>query len=324
MASPNLDEITTTTLRNRSAKLADNVSENNVLLKRLKEKGKQKLVSGGRDIVQELEYAENATFTRYAGYEPLNISPSDVFSAAAFDWKQAAVAVSISGLEQLKNSGKEALIDLLESRIQNAERTMMNNIAADCYSDGTATSSKQIGGLQHLVADDPTTGTVGGINRATYTFWRNIVFDASSDGGAAASSSNIQSYMNRLWVQLQRGADRPDLIVADNVYWRYYLESLQAIQRITEVSKGAQVGFMSLKYMDADVVLDGGYGGACPASHMYFLNTNYIYFKTHRDRNFVPLNPDRFSSNQDAMVKLSAWAGNMTLSNAFLQGVLKA
>jgi hypothetical protein len=56
--------------------------------------------------------------------------------------------------------------------------------------------------------------------------------------------------------------------------------------------------------------------------HFYFLNTNYIYLRPHRDRNMVPLDPDRFSVNQDAMVKLVGWAGNMCLSNAFLQGVM--
>lgn len=322
MASPNLSEIVTTTLRNRSGKLADNVSKNNAVLLRLKQKGNVKSASGGRTIVQELEYAENATFLYYSGYETLNISPSDVFSAAEFDWKQAAVAVTISGLEELQNSGKEQVIDLLEARVKNAERTMMNNIATGIYSDGTGTGGKQIGGLQLLVADAPTTGTVGGINRATYSFWRNVVFDATTDGGAATTSANIQSFMNRTYVQLVRGTDRPDLILADNIYWRLYLESLQAIQRITD-DRMAQAGFMSLKYMDADVVLDGGYGGAAPASHMYFLNTNYIFYRPHSRRDMVPLNPDRHSTNQDAVVKLIGWAGNMTMSNAFLQGVYK-
>lgn len=322
MASPNLSEIVTTTLRNRSGKLADNVSDNNALLMRVKKRGNSKPVDGGRTIVQELEYAENSTFKRYSGYETLNIAPSDVFTAAEFDWKQAAVAVSISGLEQLQNSGKEKVIDLLESRIKNAERTMMNNLSADVYSDGTADGGKQIGGLQLLVADSPSTGTVGGINRATWSFWRNVAFDATTDGGAAATAANIQSYMNRVWLQLVRGTDRPDLIVADNNYYRLYWESLQAIQRITSDDM-AKAGFSSLKFMDADVVFDGGYGGNAPENHMYFLNTDYIHFRPHKDRNMVPLDPDRFSVNQDAMVKLTAWAGNMTLSNAFLQGVLK-
>lgn len=321
MASPNLSEIITTTLRNRSGKLVNNVSKNNAILNRLTKRGNVKPVSGGRTIVQELEYAENSTYKRYSGYEQLNIQPSDVFTAAEFDWKQGAVAVSISGLEQLQNSGSERVIDLLESRVKNAERTMQNNMSADFYSDGTADGGKQIGGLQSLVADTPT-NTVGGINRSTWTFWKNYSFDATTDGTAAATSSNIQSYMNRVWLAITRGTDRPDLIIADNTYYRLYWESLQAIQRVTSTDM-AEAGFSSLKFMDADVVFDGGYGGNAPSNHMYFLNTNYIFWRPHKDRNMVPLDPDRFSVNQDAMVKLIAFAGNMTISNSFLQGVLK-
>ena len=110
MASPNLSEIITTTLRNRSGKLADQVTRNNALLDRMRQKGKVKSVSGGRTIVQELEYAQNGTGQWYSGYEALNINPSDVFTAAEFNWRQAAVAVSISGLEMLQNSGKERVI----------------------------------------------------------------------------------------------------------------------------------------------------------------------------------------------------------------------
>lgn len=317
MASPNLSEIVTTTLRSRTKKLADNVTKNNAILFRLSEKGRIKPVSGGRTILQELEYAENGTYKRYSGYEILNIAPSDVMTSAEFDWKQAAVAVSISGLEQIQNSGPEALIDLLEARISNAEKTMANNIAADMYSNGTADSGKQIGGLQLLVADDPTSGLVGGINRALWSFWQN----AYDDAGTAITSTNIQGLMNAMYVQLVRQRDKPDLILTDNNLYIAYLESLQTIQRITNEKMG-QAGFTNLKYMGSDVVLDGGQGGACPQDHMYFLNTDYLFYRPHRDRNMVPLDPDRFSTNQDAMVKLIGWAGNMTVSNASLQGVL--
>lgn len=323
--SSTMTEIVTTTLRNRTGKLADNVSKNNAMLMRMKKKGKVKPVSGGRTIVQELEYAENGTFKRYSGYETLNIAPSDVFTGAEFNYAQAACAISISGLEMLQNSGEAAIIDLLESRIQNAEKTLVNNIALDAYSDGTADGGRQIGGLQLLISATPATGTVGGIDASTTIgqFWRNIAFSSATDGGAPATSANIQSYMNRVYVQLVRGSDKPDLIVADNNYWRLYLESLQAIQRITSTEM-AEAGFDSLKYMNSDVVLDGGYGGGAPANTMYFLNTDYIYFRPHTDRNFVPLGDDRFSVNQDAMVKLIGFAGNMTVSNRRLQGVLKA
>ncbi len=344
MASPNTNwgEIATTTLYKRSRKLADNVTKNNALLRRLSERGKVKTVDGGIAIVQELEYSENGTYKRYSGYDILNITPSDVFTAAQFSFAQAAVAVSISGLEELQNSGAERMINLLEARIGNAERTFENNLSSDCYSDGTADGGKQIGGLQLLVADVGTSGTVGGISRTTWPFWRpnNQSF---ATAGLVPSAATIQTMMNRTWLAQKRGPDRPDLIIADNVYYRYYWESLQAIQRISSADS-AMAGFGSLMFMDADVVFDGGFQGVsagqgsvingagvtwtsgtgAPASHMYFLNTDYIFLRPHAERNMVPLDPDRFSVNQDAMVKLIGWAGNMTVSNCFLQGVLGA
>jgi len=323
MASPNIEEIVVTTLRNRSRKLADNASKNNALLYRLRKKGNIRLFSGGQNILQELEYNENSTFKRYSGYDELNIQQSDVLSAAEFQIRQAAVAVVISGLEKLQNSGKEQMIDLLQARILNAEKTLVNNVALDCYSDGTADGGKQIGGLQHLISTTPSTGTVGGINRANFSFWRNIAFDCSSDGGAAMSSSNAQSYMNRTWVQTVCGPYKPDLIAADNNYWRFYLESLQAIQRVGS-DEMAQAGFMSLKYMTADFVFDGGIGGGCGDNKMYFINTDFLYFKVHRDCNFTVLDPTRFSTKQDAMVKLLGFAGNLTASGLRYQAVITA
>lgn len=320
--SSTLTEIVTTTLRNRTGQLADNVTKNNALLRRLSKKGNVKMVNGGRTIVQELEYAENGTYKRYSGYEALNISPSDVFTGAEYNYAQSAVAVSISGLEMIQNSGEEAIIDLLESRIKNAEKTMANNTSLDCYSDGTADGGRQIGGLQALVATT-NTNTVGGINAGTYSFWQNTAFSGATNGGAATSVSNIQSYMNRVYVQQKRGTDVPDLIIADNNYWRFYLESLQAIQRISS-DEEASAGFMSLKYMSSDVVLDGGVGGGAPTSTMYFLNTDYIFLRPATGRFFEPLGDERFAVNQDAMVKLIGFAGNMTVSNRRLQAVISA
>lgn len=342
MAFPGLSEIVTTTLRNRTGELADNFTRNNALIARLSSRGKIKTFSGGRTIVQELAYANNQTFQWYSGYQTLNVAPSQTFTAAEYAIRQAALAVSISGLEELQNSGPEAIIDLLESRIENGEDTFLNGLSLAMYGDGSTTGT--INGLQNLVASSPTSGTVGGIDRATWLFWRNIAYSAITNGGAAATSANIQRYMNSVWKQLVRGRDMPDLIVADGNYWQIYLESLQAIQRITTENTApdiAEIGFQSLKYMTADVVLDGGFqgfstdpftpdysggtavGGAA-ANSMYFLNTKYIHWRPHADRNMVPLDPNRFSVNQDAMVRLMAWAGNFTLSNAFLQGFLGA
>jgi len=316
MTSPNLGEIVTTTLRNRSKKLADNFTGNTALLMRLKQRGKAKPISGGRSIVQEISYAENQTYKRYSGYEQLDIRPSDVFTAAEFGIKQAAVAITISGLEMLQNAGPEQVIDLLESRIENAEATMINQMSNDVYSDGTADGGKQIGGLQLLVSDTGT-GTVGGIDSSTWTFWQNY----KKSLGGAFSASNVQPAMNETWLATMRNRDACDLIMADNLAYRAYWESLQALQRFSSASL-AEAGFQNLKFQGADVVPDGGIGGDAPSAHMYFLNTNYLFYRPHSARNMVPLSPDRFATNQDAMVKLIGWAGNLTTNNRSLQAVI--
>lgn len=318
MASPNLSEIVTTTLRNRSRQLADNVSNGNALLQRLNQRGNVRTFGGGRNIVQELEYAENSTFKYYSGYEQLDISPSDVFTAAEFDIKQAAVNVSISGLEQLQNASRERMIDLMQSRITNAERTMRNNITSGIYSDGTGSNGKEITGLQSLVADDPTTGTVGGIDRSSFSFWRNQVFDATNDGGSSASASNIIDYMQDLWLQCSRGTDKPDLIMADKNYYKFFWSALTDIQRIQRTDRGVS-GFESIAFNTADVVFEDT---GIPSDHMYFLNTDFIFWRPHRDRNMTPLE-NRMSVNQDAEVVPLVFAGNLAMSNADVQGVLK-
>ncbi|MEN5063571.1 phage major capsid protein [Achromobacter aegrifaciens] len=323
----NLSDIIATTIQSRSGVLADSVTNNNALLYKLRQRGNVKPVSGGNVILQELMYNDPNTQNAgsYSGYDVIDITPNSPISAAQYDLKQYAAAVTISGLEQLQNSGKEQIIDLLEGRIQVAEAQLMNQISAGIYSDGTGNGGKNITGLQAAISTSPATGTYGGINRATWSFWRNVAFSAVTNGGAAVTSANIQSYMNRVAVQLVRGTDRPDMIVADNNYYRAFLESLQAIQRVTSEDSAA-AGFTSIKYMGAglncDVFLDGGIGGAIPTNTMYFLNTKYIFFRPHRDRNFVPIGGDRQSVNQDALVRLIGWAGNLTTSGAQFQGVL--
>jgi hypothetical protein len=325
----NLSDIISTTIQSRSGAAADNSTKNNALLAKLKSKGRVKTVSGGNVILQELMYNDPATqnASSYSGYDTIDITPNSPVSAAQFDLKQYASSVSIDGLTMLQNSGKEQIIDLLESRMQIAESQLQNQISAGVYSDGTGNGGKDITGLQAAISATPTTGTYGNINRANWAFWRNVAFSGVTDGGAATSSLNIQSYMNRVAVQLVRGTDRPDMIVADNNYYRFFLESLQSIQRIGSEDSAA-AGFTSIKYLGAglacDVFLDGGIGGAIPTNTMYFLNTNYLFFRPHRDRNFVPIGGERQSVNQDAVVKLMGWAGNLTCSGAQFQGILKA
>jgi hypothetical protein len=313
MSFANVSDIIATTIESRSKSIADNVTKNNALLSRLEQRGKIKTVSGGSKIFQEISFAENGNAGWYSGYDLLPVAAQDVISAAEFELKQAACPVTISGLDQLKNSGKEQMIDLLEGRIAVAEATMANLIAGGLYSDGTGAGGKQIEGLNKAVPIAPGTGVYGGIDPATWTFWQNKFKDS-------ANTTTLLADWNGLWASQVRGMDRPDLIVVDSSTWAAYVALLQAQQRFTDASS-AGAGFPSVKFMDADVVLDGGIGGFCPAYTAFFLNTKYLHYRPHAQRNMVTLAPNkRYAINQDAEVQILAWAGNLTCSGRQFQG----
>lgn len=317
MADINIGQTLATTLRNRRPELRDNMSDNVALYNRLRKKSRM-MLDGGRDIVFPLEYAENGSFQFYSGYETLDISVNDIIDAAVYDWKQASCAVSISGLEQIRNSGRHAVIKLLSSKIKNAQRTFVNQMGAQVYADGTGSGGKEMGGLGLLV---PTTNTntAGGIDANTYTFWRNQVLDFSTALSTATTSALIQSAMRALWIDCTRNNDRPDLIPMDDLYYEMFWGSLVSIQRITS-DEDAKAGFAGLKFVTADVVLDGGQGGSMAASTMFMLNTDYLAHITHSDRDVEVVGGERQSVNQDATVQLMLWAGNMACSNRSLQG----
>jgi hypothetical protein len=330
-ANSSVTDVIATTIQNRSGELADNLTNNNALLRKLRERGNIRPFSGGNVIFEEIMYNDTSTnnANSYSGYELLNISPDSPISAAQFSIVQYADAVTMSGLEMLQNSSKEAIIDLLDGRMQVSEARLLNRIASDIYLDGTGNGGKNITGLAAAVPDAPTSGTYGGIDRSTWTFWRSQKFSGTTDGGAAVSAANIQQYMTSLALKLVRGADKPDLYVADTTYFAYYVNSLQAIQRVQSDGDGvAGSGFASIKFygggMAADVVMDGGIGSNATASHMWALNTKYIFLRPHKDRNFVPIGGERQAVNQDAIVKLYGWAGNLTCSGSQFQGVLIA
>jgi len=319
-ANSAITDIIATTIQSRSGVLADNLTQNNAILQRLNSKGNVRPFSGGNVILEEIMYNDPATnnANSYSGYEVLNITPDSPISAAQFSITQYADSVTMSGLEMLQNSSKEAIIDLLDGRMQVSEARLLNRISGDLYGDGTGNGGKNLDGLAAAVSATPTSGTYGGINRANWTFWQNQIT-------TGATSSNILAKMTEAAIKQIRGTDKADLIVAGNTMYQYYVGALQAIQRIASEESGAS-GFASLKFYgggtSADVVLGGGYGSQETATYMYLLNTNYIFLRPHKERNFVPIGGERQAINQDAIVKLYGWAGNLTTSNSFLQGLL--
>lgn len=317
--NPSISDIIATTIEFRSGDISDNVLDNNAGLAYVKANKRVKMVSGGSSIIEELNFAENANGAWYSGADLLPVSAQDVISGASYQLSQLAVPVVVNGLEKLQNAGRERILDLVEARLNVAESTMTNLISRAVYSDGTAFGGKQMPGLNVLVPTSPATGTVGGINRASYTFWQPQIV---APGAGVITASNINVYMNDMWAKLQRGKDHPQVILADNAMWKLYEAYLQERTRFTGAETG-RLGFPTLKYMDADVVLDGGIGGNAPANTMLFLNLNYLHFRPHRDRNMVPLNPGRrYAFNQDVEAQILVFAGAFTLSGSRYQGRL--
>lgn len=327
-ANSAISDIIATTIESRTKKCRDNLSNNNALLYRLQERGNIKTISGGSTIFEEFIYNDpNTNFaSSYSGYETINISPDSPISGSQFTMKHYASAVTISGPEMLENSGSEQMIDLLATRVEIAEGRLNNKIDYDLHGDGTGNGGKNIVGMDAMIAASPSTGVYGGIDRASWTFWRNASTTCTATVGGAGTASNIQQAMNSVALSLVRGKDAPDIIYAGSTAYALYLASLQAIQRVTDATGLAGAGFPALKFygggVTADVVNGGGIGGNATANTFLFINSKFVKFRPHKDRNFVAIGGDRQSVNQDAIVRLIGWSGALTCSGAQFCGRL--
>lgn len=318
MANPGISQIITTTLESQVPKIVDNVTNNHPLLMKMKEKGNIKKLSGGNAIRESLSYAENSTVQSQGEYDTFDTTPQDVLTSADYDFKIITGTTTMTDLEMKQNAGKERIIDLLKGKFQVLEASMRNEIGTQIYGDGTGNGSKDIGGLQLLIADDPTTGTVGGINRATSTFWRNQLWDFSVES-VTASATTIQNAMNTLFIRCQvQTGELPDIIPADATYFGYYEDSLQTIQRISNPDMG-KLGFANVKYKNADVFYDP----EAPANHMYFINSNHIFLK-YLGKDLFEVGETTRPVNQNVFVTPLVFTGNMTITNGRVHGVMIA
>ena len=244
--------------------------------------------------------------------------PQAVLGGAEYDFSMLAGAVTITGQEALMNAGREQSIDLLAGKIDNLQASMANKMDEGIYSDGTGAGGKQIKGLAHLVSTAPNVGTVGGIDAATHSFWRNF---------AALNKplSDIGDEMNALFNSMTRGKDMPKVIIAGGAAYTAYENSLDTQRRF--VSQNASgMGQMALQYKGPISILNGGgAGGSCRDKSMYFLNHTRrgMSYRPHRQRNFEVIGGrNREPISQDLSITLLGWMGLFSLARRASQGVL--
>ena len=266
-------------------------------------------------------YAETGTYTRYSGFDFLNPTPMELINDAEFTPKMAAVSVTLSNEDILKNSGTSQLKSVMKVHIEAAEQELKDRFVEDLHSDGTETN--QIGGLQTAIPTDPTTGTYGGIDRSANAIWQTTKYDIDTDfsteGFTQVNSTSVKAVFDRIMIERSRGTKGPDLIAASRQHYIAYTAATVSIQRIQNENELGKLGFTNLKYYgggkSVDVVLEGGIGSAMPDDVTYFIDTSGLKFRYHPDRNFVRFGGKQTPINQDAIVQHIGFFGELTLIN---------
>ena len=313
-----LQEAFSLALEERSEGYADLVSNANAILYLMKKRGQFKPFSGPT-IRERLLYNETGSYTRYSGFGYLNPTPVELFNDAEFTPKLAAVSVTLSGEDILKNSGANQLKDILEEHMAAAEQELQDRFVEDLHSAGALTN--QIGGLQLAIPTTVNSGTYGGISRADNSQWRTTTYDANSafSGITGVTSTTVKTIFDNIMIARSRGSKGPNLICCSQEHYVAYTAATVAIQRINDESELGKLGFTSLKYYgggkSVDVVLEGGIGSAMPSNVSYFIDTTALKFRYHPDRNFVKFGGKAVPVNQDAMVQHVGFFGELTMNN---------
>jgi hypothetical protein len=306
----NYTALLSTTLANYRDKLTDNVFSARPLTYWLSDKGRIRTETGGTKIVEQLIYGQNSTVASYSDYETLSLTPQEGISAAEYDWKQYGASIAISGIEQAKNNGEHAIIDLLEAKIMQAEESMREGFNQMFYGDGTGNSGKNWNGLGNIIESG---NTVGGINSATgqgNDWWR------SYEENTAGALTLLQ--MATAYNSVSVGNDHPDLILTTQTLFEKYESLLQPQLRYTD-TKTADAGFQNLLFKSAPIMYDVH----APAGNMFFINSKYLKLVGHSDKWFAQTDFVR-PENQDAMFALIMCYGNLVCSNRARQGKLTA
>jgi hypothetical protein len=306
----NFDALLSTTLANYRAQLTDNVFTARPLTYFLMDKGRIRMVDGGTKIVEPLIYGQNGTVASYSGYDTISLTAQEGMSAAEYDWKQYAASIAISGIEEAKNNGEAAIINLLEAKIMQAEESMREGFNQMFFGDGTGNSGKNWNGLANLVESG---NTVGGINSATgqnNDFWRSY---EENTAGALTLAQMATAYNS-----VSVGNDHPDMILTTQTLFEKYEALLQPQLRYTD-TKTADAGFQNLLFKAAPVAYDVH----CTAGVVYFLNSKYLTLVGHSGKWFQQTDFVR-PENLDARYALIMCYGNLTVRNRAKQGKLTA
>lgn len=235
----------------------------------LLEKNKPAPKTGGRSAIGSIEYAVNTTVKAISDTETLDVTRVDVFDEAEYIWRQYAGDFVVSTFEEAINRGEARKIDLLAGKAENLRQSLRKQKNEDLFGAGTGFGGKSMGGLQVLVPDNPAVGTRGGINAATFSFWRS---QQTLGTKTTSAFDNLRSAMRTINVACSKGQGvvAPTHFLSGSGTVNGYESILVANERIvSKENSQANAGFDDNAFMfkKAKVLWDDD----CADSRMYAL-----------------------------------------------------
>jgi len=323
MTSPNVQSVDynalfSTTLQNYQPTLVDNIFKDLVLLNHMNSGGRVVMEEGGTQIVEPVLYEENTTAASYADYDNILLTPQDGITAAIYNWKQIAASIAISGIEEAKNRGTEAIIKLLNAKIMQAEMSIKKLVNDQLLSsnDGV-TNPLEFNGIGGFAGSLNT--EIGGIDAASNSWWNPTI--PAGIQNATLSLVNMANVYNNA----SKGNDTPDIIITTEPLFSKYESLLTPNVRYQDVAK-ANAGFQNLMFKQTPVVYDLAMpGNQTSNASMYFLNTKYLKL-TGMNGHWFTSTPFQQGTvaQKDARYAIVLAYGQLTCSNRSRQGYLSA
>lgn len=227
-------------------------------------------IETGANITNPITFGRNPNMTTYQYYQPLPVAQTNEFDTIRYGWSRFAGTVIISAQEEDENQGPEAIFKILKAKMQVLEESITEKFSSYLYGVGAGTDPN---GLGNLIPDDPTTGSIGGISRATNNQWRTSAYQFS--GGL--DSSNIEEAFDDILLDLTLKGEKPNLILVGRNIYRLYRQAARdrVMFTLAETSSGKRMmdlGFGGCSFNGIPMLYDED----CGVNRAYFINDKFL------------------------------------------------
>ena len=299
---------------------------------------KQSFPGGKQYIDERLKTSYGSNFQWYYGGDTVTYNSRDNLDTAQFAWRGAHDGYSLNEDEMVSNG-----IILTDSnqggQTTQAEKVQLVNIFKDLNSDlregfeeklnlevlrdGTS-GTDAITGLDGLIKLVPTTGTVGGIDQATSTYWRNHAVSGLVVG-------DINDKLEIMYRACTRNGGKPDCILMGSKAYDLYRQANQTNISVnvnagstTDVEGGAGTytfkgvpviwdpTFYDLDVLDAPTVEW--------EKRIYMINTRHLKLRPMEGHDMITRTPPRVYDKYVHYFGLT-WKGALTTNRLNAHGV---